>query len=523
MAIADTLNNAYKRALEAVNLTTKAEAEAYAAQVYREAMNEADVLHDEPPSGDIANYGYTYMSSSGTRRLERSNDDINKTVWALHESNAVAKRAMEIKRDYILGHSFQITTDDEPLREIYDTFKRVNKFGLRLKNFVHDGFLFGEICLPVFVRESDGQTRLGYIDPSDIQEVVTHPQNVLERWIVVCKTRTIDETPRIYRIIREDEATIIAGSVIEPKNPEKLVAATQTELQLWERAFLSEYKKEAYTGSCFYLGLNNVTAQARGVSDLMQPADTLDQLDETLFSLGERESLAGYFSWDVELIGADEAKVRARAKEIAKNPPTKKGQANVHNDSEKWTMNYPDIQAPASIATADALKAHATSGVGQPAHWHNLDNTATRTTADSQNNPTWKTLEHDQSIIKAFIVEIFDFVRDQAEIAGFWKPTNDIEHDVIVTLPEVAERDTSRASQTLATATQALSVAMLDLKVIGRETAAKVVAKLIGELGIDYDAIEELQTIDDMPEVDDNITETIQQYLNGNDSEIWQP
>lgn len=521
MAIVNTLSNAYKRALEVVNLTTKADSEAYAQRVYREAMNELDVLNDEPPNGTIANYGYTFMSSSGTRQLERSNDDINKTAWALYESNAVAKRALAIKRDYILGHNCQITTDDENLTEVYDAFRQINKFDQRLKSFVHDGFLFGEICLPAFVRESDGQVRISYIDPNDIQAVVTHPENVLEPWMVVCKMRTIDKTARIYRIIREDEAVVVPGGIIEPRNPGKLVTAEQAELQLWEQVFLREHKKEAYNGSCFYIGFNNVTSQARGVSDLMQAADTLDQLDETLFSLGERESLAGYFSWDVKLIGANEDKVLARAKQIAKNPPTRKGQANVHNDSEEWTMNYPDIQAPSSIATADALKAHAVNAVGQPPHWHGLDNTATRTTADSQNNPTWKTLEHDQSIVRGFIVNIFTFVRDQADIAGFWKPTNDVDNDVVVTLPEVSERDTARASQTLATATQALSVAMLDLKVMSRETAAKVVAKLVSELGVEYDPIEELATIDDTPEVDETITETIQDYLNG--SEQWRP
>jgi len=50
---------------------------------------------------------------------------------------------------------------------------------------------------------------------------------------------------------------------------------------------------------------------------------SLDQHDETLFSLGEREALASYFSWDVAVKG-DKNEVQTRASEVRRAPPRQK-------------------------------------------------------------------------------------------------------------------------------------------------------------------------------------------------------
>jgi len=496
---------------------TTADASAMADRVYEAASSDFRSLEDEPPLGDVATFGYKRVTTKGLRDFTKmSRDDIINTAWALYQSNGVAKRALTLKRDYILGRNCAITTADEDLRPIYDTFCDINRLDYWLPKFTLDLFLFGELCLPAFVRQADGQTRLGYLDPSEIEAVLCHPHNVLAPWIVICKLRQDDRAPRVYRIIQVDQDFVRGNRVMTARQPGLMVTDTQANIQPWELAFLNANKLNAYTGSAFYFSVNNVTNQPRGFSDLLQSADMLDLYDETLFALGEREGLAGYFSWDVTLTEQDEGKVKARAAEIRKAPPTKKGAINVHNDSETWEFNYPDLKAPQTIATAEALKSQAANGLGQPAHWHNLDNTATRTTAESQNNPTWKTLEHDQAEIRQAIEHIFCFVRDQAQIAGVYTPSEAIDNMPIIGLPEIAERDTSQASQTLAAAVQALTVAQIDLGVITRDTTAKVIARLIGELGVEIDAMAELEAIGEITlDEDEQTIEAVTRYLNG--------
>ena len=465
---------------------------------------------DEPPLGTLAQFGYTRSTAKGLRDFSKMTDDqILNTVWSLYQSNGIAKRALTIKRDHILGRNTKPeAVGDEGLQEILDDFWKANKLASRIKNFTLEQFLWGQLYFPAFVRETDGRVKIGYLDPSDIEQVVAHPHNVLEPWIIVCKLRQSEKVRRIYRVIREDEGFVRRNRVVPPNHPGKLVTHNQAALEPWEEAFLAANGLAEYSGSCFYFATNNVSNQPRGFSDLLQSADPLDQHDETLFALGEREAMAGHFSWDVAIQGADDAKVRKRAAEIRRDPPNKKGQVNVHNEAEVWTFNHPDLKQPSTIATAEALKVHALNGMAQPPHWHGEDNTATRTTADSQNNPTNATLEHEQDKIRDTIVFMCEFVRDQAEIASEWSPI-DIEDDngqktgvmsgeITVAMPEISVKDTSRAATVFTQVVGGLTVAHLDLEVISRETVAKAVSVALEALGVDYDAVEELNKVDQM-------------------------
>lgn len=458
---------------------------------------------DEPPLGDIATFGYRRQTTRGLRDFTQlSHDQILETVWTLYQSNGIAKRALVVKRDHILGRNTRpIAPGDADLQEILDDFWRVNKLRKRIKKFVIDQSLFGELCLPVFIRKTDGRIKIGYIDPVDIDVVVTHPHNVLEQWLVILKS--LDGKRRIYRIIREDEGVVNdENKVIEAKHPGKMIADTQADLEAWEIAILTANGLDGYTGSCFYFDKNNVSNQPRGYSDLLQSADPLDQHDEVLFSLGEREGMAGYFSWDVTLKATSKEDVQTRAGEIRRDPPAKKGQANVHNDQEIWEFNHPDLKQPGSISTADALKRHALEGLNQPPHWHGEDDTANRATAESADNPVLKSLEHEQDDVKDWIIQICEFVRDQAEIARLWQP-KEIKSDtgkvightgkIDVQMPEIAKRDLAKFGPLLAQVIQSLTVAHLDLQVITKETVGRTVAKILGELGIDYNSDEELE------------------------------
>jgi hypothetical protein len=459
---------------------------------------------DEPPWGDVRTFGYRRRTGRGLRDFSQlSHDQIINTVWTLYQSNGVAKRGLGLKRDHILGRGVKPATDDQALQLILDEFWGTNKFKRRLKKFLLDLSLFGELCLPAFVRQTDGRVRLGYLDPSIIEEIITHPHNVLERWAVV--TKMVDGGKRIYRIIREDEGFVRQNRVVQPRYPGLLVTHEQATLEPWEEIFLKANGLSQYSGSCFYFDKNNVSNQPRGFSDLLQSADPLDQHDETLFSLGEREGLSAYFSWDVSLKGSKE-EVQARASELRRAPPVKKGQINAHNESEIWTMHTADLKQPGTIATADALKTHALEGLGQPRHWHGEDNTANRATAESADNPTNKTLESEQDDVRDMIVEICTFARDQARIAGMWRPANDVGNAISVQMPEITKRDLTKVGAVLTQVIQAVTVAHLDLKILTRETVAAVIAKIISEFGVDYDHIAELEAMDDQAANDEMTT-----------------
>lgn len=497
-----TVKELKDKALDYFGLTTAEQADAKANRAYEAGTFDSLSGNDDPQSGTTSagGFGYKSIGKKGKRDFTAmTHDQVINTVWASYQSNGIAERATEFRMAAILGRDTSPETSDEDLQKILDQFwKRNLSNNHNLKRFIIAHSLFGELILPVFVRESDGRVLLGYIDQGDVEEngVIFHPENNLERWAVILKKET-DGRQKCYRIIREDEGTVYADEVIPPRHPEKLVIWQDAVIEDWEIKFLKEKGLTEYTGSCFYFDKNNLANQPRGFSDLLQSVDWLDANDEVLFSLVEREQFANYFSWLVKLDNKDESKVKERASELNTKPPTGKGQINVHSN-EDWSFVSTDLKQPASIAVAQATKKQAIEGLNQSEVWHNEMDTSNRATAETADNPTNRHLQHEQADMVQWLMFMLQFVADQAEISGFYRPEED--NEIGVQVPEIVKGDVVEISNAFGQTVNALVVAMMDLKVITRDTVAQVVSKIVAEYGVQYNPAEELLEIDNQVE-----------------------
>lgn len=519
------------KALDYFGLTTITQSDSRANRAYESGHFDGN---DDPQSGTIAagKFNYKAQGQKGKRDFSAmTHDQIISTVWNVYQSNGIAERAIEFRMAAILGRNTEPETPDKSLQEILDQFWERNlENNHNLKRFVIAHSLFGELILPVFVRESDGRVLLGYIDQGDLEEkgVIFHPENNLERWAVVLKEQ--DGERKCYRIIREDEGVVYQDEAIPPKHPDKLITHKQAILEDWEVKFLKEKRLTEYTGSCFYFDKNNLANQSRGYSDILRSVDWMDANDEVLFSLVEREQYANFFSWLVKLDNKDPGDVRKRASELKTSPPTGKGQINVFSN-EEWTYVSNDLKQPATIATAQATKKQALEGLNQPETWHNEMDTSNRATAERADNPTNRHLQHEQADMVQWIIFILKFVTDQAEIAGFYRPkvdpkTKKADNEITIKVPEIVKDDVVEISNAFTQTVNALLVAMLDLKVITRDIVSQVVSKIIAEYGVQYNPAEILEVIDsEVKEIAMQSQTDINQFLadtierNGADSE----
>ena len=490
-----------ERIIEMLGGVTRIEAKEMAARAAEAAYE--DMGEDEPVSGTVRKQGYKTLTGQAIRDFGGLDyGKVLSTAWKLFLSNPVAKRYLRVKRDYILGRGIKPHAKDEDLQVILDEFWKGNKLNQRLKKFVLQLFLLGEQMYPAFVRESDGRVRLGYIDPVEIERVITHPENVLEQWAVVVKERqkTTDvwiarEGKRVYRIIREDEGVVDGnGDVRPPKYPGLLVTHEQVELEDWEREMLKTYGLTGYSGSCFYSSVNNLSNQPRGYSDLLQGADWLDQLDTILFALADRENMADYFSFDVTLEGADEDEVKKRARELLRKPP-KKGSVNVHNDKESWNLNRPDLKQAGSIESSKTILTFILGGLAMPRHWYGFGDETNRATAEAQGAPTWRTMETEQDEARDMILEMLRFARDQALIAGAWKPKAKGDGEITLPMPEMASKDVAQIAQAMNQVAVALTIAVDTLGLMSVEKASEVWAKVVTELGVEFNPADELKKV----------------------------
>lgn len=475
-----------ERIVGALGGVTKAELEAAVGRAYESGYFDGN---DEPPQGGLG-VGYKRHMAQTIRDLEGvPHGQVLDTVWKLYLSSPLAKRIVTMKRDHIVGNGVRPTCNDIDLQDILnEVWEReemerfCSEMGVQLP-------LFGEQCLTVFVRKSDGRVSIGYIDPVEIEAVVLHPDNARRRVAVV---RKLDTATRVYRIVRESEAVQRGNVMREPKHPDKLVTwQQQGEMEAWERDILAQHGRTQYDGDCLYAAFNAMSNQSRGISDLVQVADWIDQADETAFALADREQFAGYFSWDVTLKGADGKKVKQRKKDIGGRPP-RKGMVNVHNDSEEWQFVAPDLKQQGSIATWRMLLGLILGGIGYPVHWYGFGDEGNRATATVQADPTTKTLEHDQGIIKQFFLGVCRFVADQAAIAGEWKGEDELTLDVA--LPPITKKALGDAARLLPSVTQSL-ISGGEAELLSHETAQRAYQRAMGEFGVDYDLEEERERI----------------------------
>lgn len=484
-----------QRIIEALGGVTSASLEEQLNRAYESGYYDGN---DDPASGDIAGGGFGYRRvTSGTLRdfHKATHDQILNTIWTLWQSSLIAKRAMTLKRDHLVGTGAEFETDDENLQEILTEFVDNNGLSERLPEFCLQLRLLGEQIYPAFVREADGRVTLGYLDPGSVEKIVTHPDNAMERWMVICKAPLAGKK-KAYRIIREDREFVEDDKVTEATHENKLVMHNQTTLQKWELETLKDLDIKEYSGSVFFFPINCLSNQPRGYSDLVQAADWIDQAEETLFAMAEREQMAGYFSFDVTLTGADDATVRARAKELRANPPSK-GSVNVHNDAEEWKMWAPDLKQYASIASFTGQITFIMGGLGYPVSWYGYGDDTNRSTLQEQATPSEKTLEHDQNQFERMMLFIARFVADQAEISGAYSPDTAVSNEVRFPLPPIrAEKAMAEMLQTFAPLVNSLVMAE-DARLLSHATAARVVQTTLNDLGLDINPEDEAAAIEE--------------------------
>src|SRR4030042_4018627 len=101
-------------------------------------------------------------------------------AFYLYDSNPMAGRIIEIIEDFVIGDGFGYTAQDPDVKEVLDNFweDSDNNLDEEMNINVVELFLFGELCLPVWVNSADGAVKLGYIDPKTILKIKKDSNNL---------------------------------------------------------------------------------------------------------------------------------------------------------------------------------------------------------------------------------------------------------------------------------------------------------------------------------------------------------
>lgn len=215
-------------------------------------------------------------------------------------------------------------------------------------------------------------------------------------------------------------------------------------------------------------------------------------------------SLLNAFIWDVTMEGATEQQIKAWLD--AGNGAVKRNMVRVHNEKVKWDAVMPELKAQDKDDYARLLRGYILGGHSYPEHWYGSSSGGNFATAKEMGLVPVKRLTRRQKEIRGIITDLVTFALDQAVLAqklpdkvmigkiegnaaqkGTETPTREA---FKVIMPELSMRDQAAIVAAMAGLTAALMQAETK-GWIRPETAARVFAGVVSQLGMDIDADQE--------------------------------
>ncbi len=439
------------------------------------------------------------------RRLTRSKRDLSElrqgrqleiAHW-LYTSNPVARRILELTRDFVMGDGAEVTTDDEKVQEVVDAFwhDQDNRLDFFADEIALELAKAGEVLIPAFVNEVDGSVKLGWLDPGDVVAVLTDPRN--QRIPLAVKVQGGPGKDAVYlKVIREQDDPNLPGAG-------KLMPALADD-RIVDPSVGTEPKP--YAGACFLFQINKAPAATRGTSDLLPLADWLDALDSSVWNSLDRITFLNSFTWDVKVENASEGELKVLQD---KTPPPKPGSVRFHNEKEEWTAVTPDLKMGDFSEGVRTHLNHVMGGAGLPSHWFGASDDVNRASAAEMSEPTLKRLTKRQGVMRYVLETLVRFAIDQAVLAGQLNEdaaildregnataeTVPAREAFTVLMPEISAKDSAKVATAARELVTALDVA-IEAELLTTRTAREVFANLLTQMGAEIDLQQEAADID---------------------------
>jgi len=384
-------------------------------------------------------------------------------AFYLYDSNPIAKRIIEICRDFVVGDGFTYSAEDPDVLEVIEEFWNDPDNNLDVENDVNvlELGIFGELCLPTWVNSANGAVKLGYVDPALILRVKKDKLNPKINRKLIWKPAGQDKEPIELDIVNIDK----------------------------------DIKSKSYgyrQGECFFFTVNKVSSAMRGRSDLLTLADWIDGHDQFLFARLERAFLLNTFIWDVTCEGMGKEDLIEFVKGLAM---PKSGSIRAHNEKVTWKSETPKLEAADASEEARLFKMQILGGAGYPEHWFGSGDRTNRATALTMGEPTLKKLKSRQKSVKYMLVNILNYVIDQAILAK--RLNSDVDRTFKVIPSPIVSRDNKDMANSIGNLVDGLEKATIK-KWLSDKQAKRIFNSVISQLGSPIESTDqELDESDD--------------------------
>jgi hypothetical protein len=413
--------------------------------------------------------GWRKLTATPTRDLlnvpQENMIDIAYWLW---ETNPLARWIIEIIKDFIVADGVPYDTKNDEVKKILEDFwyDPVNRMDINIEKHARELHIYGELIFPAFIAQQTGKIRLGYIDPKQVDKIITDPENVKMQIGLILKSEAGVQA-RQYRIIL-------------PEGSEFVLSARA---QAMRASFLD--------GECFFFSINNVTNAPRGKSEIFVTSDWLDAYEQFLFDYADRWPLLNTFIWDLQVEGGDENDINKHIKNFTK----KSGSVFGHNDKVTLEPKTPDLKSQDAETGARLLRNHILGAHGIPSFWYGGGEDANRALGVEMGTPTFKMMASKQRYFKYILETIFDQVIGRAMEANYLKLSEEEAYQYTINMPELSSKDASKYSAAIQQLTLSIITAM-DRGLLDKQTAVKIYAFAMGMIGYEIDTDDVLSAIE---------------------------
>ena len=408
----------------------------------------------------------------------------------LYQSNPIAKRLILRVVNYLLGEGVTVSSEDEKAQEILSEWWKHDGWDRRMHDDVTSQRVYGELLLPVTVNDVDGTVRTGFISPTRIEKVDHEPNDIRARTCVILKS-SAGEPAKRFKIIREDTdpdsdtfgelVGLSDEEAAELKEYEDAVKAAKEK----KGAITPKVKWPTYFGACHYATINTLPDMTRGISDLWPIGDYVDAYETLMWDLMERAGIVNSFVGWMQHTGADPDDLDALAKRYGENLP--KAASLIHtNEKTVFQLLTPSFAGADADTFADLMLGIIATGGGVPDYWLNAQLDPNRASAEAMAVPIIKDLSEQQRELKTLVEDMARFVLVSAQRHKSLTKSKD-EIDISVDIPPLAEADAKAGAAVVQAAAQGI-LGLRDGKLLDKDTAIRVVAAVVGLVGVDVTA-----------------------------------
>jgi len=384
---------------------------------------------------------------------------IQRRAYSAWCTNPLAGQIVNITTWFVLGKGVGFTARDPKVQEVLKKFWNdpSNDMPVMQHWMSNELQVYGEIFLRFFRNPIDGSMRMAMVDPVEIEDVLSDPDDVRKAvaYLREYRRKTIPEG----WIETFEDTGMLSGYPVENETVKEVIDA----------------------GEILHVKVNNVSNRKRGMSELYRVLPWLDAYGRWLEDRININRAKGMYAYlrkvpTVPSRASGPFETDANGKYVV----PKAGSILVVHESEEWEILSPSPGADDAKEDGRAIKLMISAGSGIFEHYFGDPSTGNLATTRSMELPMVKKFEDRQRLFEGVFRKVFGKVIESSVRAGVLP--GDTDRTVEVSFPPILPEDIAMLTETL--------VKQVETGLLSKDSARRMIP-WIGDAEHEAEAVDE--------------------------------